>query len=246
MYRLYFLLLLFLVPNIIFAQWGKKQEYSFLEVSKIDIDGNDTDWDGLLMDVGDGAWSYGICKVGNEVYVAIQVKDQLLLQESLHEGLFVNISYTQKKRDGARIDYPYWDRERKRAFKNLDDYQDVSHYKEKMLEYVSGYLVKGFSRVRDGILAIDNDYGIKANVSFIDNKVLFYEVKIPVALIDLQTDKVSIQVGVNTGYSQLKRLSKHSTSGRNVYGRGALYMKNRLKNPFSFPTDVWVTGTIKN
>ena len=181
--------------------------------------------------------------------VAIEVKDEGLIKEAFRAGLFVNISYDEKKKDGSRLYFPYWDRERKKALANDEEIKN-GNIEQEFLNNVNGYLVIGFGKVRDGLLALDNDYGIDAKVNYQKNKSLIYEARIPLELVGLKSDKIAVQLGVTTQYSLLKKASQaqYNQYRRNMspmMGMGRPMLQSTLKNPYKGDTEVWVIDTIE-
>lgn len=247
MYKLSFLLLCVILPNLTFAQKNKKVNYTFSKAENISIDASLNDWDGHLTTVPGDLWSFAVAEQNNELFVAIVVKDLQLQREAFRGGLFVDISYTDKKKEGARLQFPYWDRERRRALANDEELAN-KNFEEELLNNVNGYFLSGFGRVRDGVLAISNDYNIQAKVKIDSNKCLVYEARIPLGLVGLKTNDLAINLGINTYYNQMKKIASNSNRNRNMSPMmmGRPTMSNTLKNPFSSDTDIWVFDKIKN
>lgn len=248
MYKLYFILLCFILPSQVLAQKNKKVDYTFSNLSTIQVDGYLTDWGDALHTANGGLMRFGVNEHNGVLCVAIEVEDPQLKHEVFRSGFFINISYDDKKKDGARLYFPYWDRERKRALVNNDDLtpENVEH---EFLNNVNGYYVMGFGRVRDGLLSLANDYNIQAEVKYIDNRILRYEARIPLELAGVKSNKIAVQVGVSTQYMLLKKAQQNSKTRNNTayYSmmRGRPIMQNTLKNPFNGETDVWVIGELK-
>jgi hypothetical protein len=247
MYKLYFLLLCVILPNLTFAQKNKKVNYIFSQAENISIDASLNDWEGQLTNVPGDLWSFAVTEQKNELFVAILIKDLQLQREAFRGGLFVDISYTDKKKEGARLQFPYWDRERRRALAN-DDELASKNFEEELLNNVNGYFLTGFGRVRDGVLAVENDYNIEAKVKIDSNKCLVYEARIPLNLVGLKSKDIAVNLGVNTQYGLLKRAASNSNRNRNIspmmMGRPTLH--SSIKNPYTGETDVWVFDKIKN
>ncbi|MFD2554066.1 hypothetical protein [Sphingobacterium tabacisoli] len=239
--------ILFLIcccPFVLFAQKKKKQDYTFQNVEKVALDGNLTEWSDKLYNPESDFWSFGVSKNGDKLFIAVRVKDDMLQREALRNGVFVNISYNEKKKEGAKLVYPFVDRERLRAL-SQDDGFDANNIKDELLKSVRGYLISGFSKVVDGLLSFDNTYGIQAVARFDEQNVLVYESVIPLELIDFKSDRVAVQVGINTQFFQMKKTgdSRNRPSNVQVYGAGPT--GTVLKNPYKEETMVWLFGTIK-
>lgn len=248
MKKLCIVLLCFVLPCLAFAQKRKKENYQFAPVGEIHIDGNMDDWGNNLTTFDGNVWSFGVGEQNNFLFVAIVIKDPQLQQEALRGGLFVNVSYNDKKKEGARLQFPYWDRERRRALANNEEIRD--NFQQEVLKNVNGYFLSGYAKVRDGVLAIENDYNIEAKVRLDSNKVLYYEARIPLDLIGLKSENVAINLGVNTNFALLKRAAAQANKTRNtnmmypIMGRPM--MQSSPKNPYKVDTEVWVIDKIRN
>lgn len=239
--------ILFLIcfcPFVLFAQKKKKQDYTFHKVDKVVVDGNLTDWEGKIYNADSEFWSFGVCTDGAKLYVVVCVKDDMLQREALRNGVVVNLSYNEKKKGGAQLLFPYVDRERLRAL-GQDEDLNVNNIKEELLKSVRGYQISGFSKVLDGLLSFDNTYGINAVARFDDKNILVYESEIPLDLINFKSNKIALQVGINTQFFQVKKVMDSTNRPSNVRIYGANPTGATLKNPYKEETMVWFQGTIK-
>ncbi|MCA5005881.1 hypothetical protein [Sphingobacterium bovistauri] len=248
MYKLSFILLCFILPNLSFAQKNKKVNYTFSNLSTIEVDGYLTEWGDALHTAYGDLFRFGVNEHNGELVVAIEVEDEQLLHEVFRSGFFINISYDDKKKDGARFYFPYWDRERKRALINNEELVP-ENIADEFLNNVNGYYVMGFGKVRDGLLTLDNDYNIRAEVKYIDKKMLRYEARIPLDLVGVKSNKIAVQVGVSTQFMLMKKAQQNSNVRNNTsyyqFMRGRPMVQNTLKNPFKGDTDVWIIDEFK-
>src|SRR5690606_12985253 len=122
------------------------------------------------------------------------------------------------------------------------------NFEEELLNNVNGNYLSGLGRVRDGVIAINNDYNIQTKGRIDNNKCLDYEAKIPLGCVGLKTNDLAINLGINTYYNQMKKIASNSNRNRNMSPMmmGRPTMSNTLKNPFSSDTDIWVFDKIKN
>lgn len=237
-----YILFLFCCPLFLFAQKKKKQEYLFQQVDNIVLDGQLTEWSDKLYNANSDLWSFGVVVQGGKVYVAVRIKDEMLQREALRNGIFVNLSYNEKKKEGAKLLYPSVDRERLRALSQDEDL-DRNNIKAELLKSVRGYQISGFSKVVDGLLSFDNSYGIRAKAQF-EGDILLCESEVPLDLIKFESDRIAIQVGVNTQFFQMKKVVDATPSPNNVRIYGAS-PKPTVKNPYKEETAVWFFGNIK-
>ncbi len=239
--------ILFLIcccPFVLFAQKKKKQDYTFQKIEKVALDGNLAEWSDKLYNPDSDFWSFGVSKNEDKLFVAVRIKDDMLQREALRNGVFVNISYNEKKKEGAKLVYPFVDRERLRALSQNEDL-DASNIKDELLKSVRGYRISGFSKVVDGLLSFDNTYGIQAVARFDENNILVYESVVPLELIDFKTDRIAVQVGINTQFFQMKKMGDSRNRPSNVQIYGASPTGGVLKNPYKEETEVWLLDSIK-
>lgn len=248
MYKLSFVLLCFILPSLSFAQKNKKVKYTFSNLSTIEVDGYLKDWGDALQSAEGDLFRFGVNEHNGELIVAIEVEDSQLKNEVFRGGFFINISYDEKKKDGARLYFPYWDRERKRALVNNADLAP-ENIEDEFLNNVNGYYVMGFGKVRDGLLSLENDYNVHAEVKYVDRKVLRYEARIPLELVGVKSNTIAVQVGVTTQYSLMKKAQKNSNTRYNAsyyqMMRGRPMIQNTVKNPFKGETEVWVIDQLE-
>lgn len=242
MNKLYIFLIIYLAPLALFAQ--KKHDFVFREMQDVKVDGDLEDWNGKLYNEDSDLWSFAISKGSDKMFVAVRIKDEMLQREALRNGIFVNLSYDSKKKDGAKLVFPYVDRERLRALSQDEDRKD-DNVKNDLLKSVRGYWIMGFSKVVDGLLSFDNMYGIRAFVQMHESGELHYESEIPLDLIKFKENRVAVQIGINTHFSQIRKIISNNTQPQNVRIYGAASTPPPLKNPYKEDTSVWIFGNIK-
>lgn len=243
MNKLYTFILISLLPFCAFGQRKGKVQYTFQEGSNVTLDGEIKEWN--LYHPDSEIWSFGVSKYQDDLYVAVRIKNEQLQLEALRLGIFVNISYSDKRKAGAQLVFPFVDREKMRAMLQ-DDNRDEKNLKQDMLNSVRGYSIKGFSKVVDGILSLENQYQLKAFVHLDEKEGMIYEAKIPLNLIKFEKEDIAVQIGVNTNFMQMQQLSQQVSRPTNIsgmYGRGPTMKKPT--NPYKEETSVWFTGKIK-
>lgn len=234
----------FIIPFFVFSQKKNKDDYSIQSIQGFVLDGYTEEWNSKFYNNDSELWSFAVAVVDDKLVCAIKVKDKNLQMEALRSGMFVDIHTDGKKKNGASFVYPFPDRERMRALiQDEDRVQEIS--KEELLGSSRGYFIKGFSKVVDGLLSFDNEYGIQSVVKVDKEGVLHYESVIPLQLLDKKSSSLAIQLGVNTKYSALKRTSRESARPMNVRIYGAPQGRPELKNPYKEDTSAWVYGNLK-
>jgi len=246
--KYYWLILGILLPVLSFSQKKKKdQQYTFLSIPDIVVDGDLSEWEGKFYNADSELWQCALSREGNHIYAAVIVKDPSLLLEAIHRGVILNLSYDTKKKEGARLLFPVADRESVRALQQDPD-RDGTDIRADVLKSCRGYFVYGFDKVRDGILSVQNDYGIKAVAKLDSNNILNYEAVISLDLVRFKSDNIAVQLAVNTQYMLMQKVARERNNTMGMYGYGyGMYRPTQptLKDPYSEKTEIWVTGSIK-
>jgi len=207
----------------------------------VEVDAELDEWAELLTPVGNGedtAWSHAVAFDAENLYIAMRIKDKILQQEAVRGGLLVNVNMKNKKQDGSLFLFPVPDRELVKEFTNENKNQNKDA-RAALIDFARGYQVKGFDRLLDGLLSLENTYGLKAKVKIGDDDELNYEAKIPLSTLALNNSKqtIAVRVGVNTQWMQIQRIRNNNRRGQ---GRSI----QNLKNPYDFDIDVWLEGEI--
>ena len=234
-----------LLPLLSFSQKKKKPtDYTFLSLPQVVVDGDVSEWEGHFYLAENELWHCALSRDADHLYAAVVIKDQSLQNEAILRGIIWNISYNHKKREGAQLIFPLADRESLRALRQDEDY-DRENIRQDMLHTTRGYFVKGFTRVRDGLLSLQNDYGIQAVAKIDSNQYLCYEAVVPLDLIKFKSDEIAVQLLINTQYHQLHQATKERTP--NYSGMYGIYrpVGSTLRNPHREETEIWVVDTLK-
>lgn len=232
------------------AQKSQKGAEIYMDISAT-IDGVLDEWEGKLISIdADSSWSYAVSYDGTHLYVGIAVKDITLQQEAVRNGFLFNINTEGKTKEGAHLYFPIPDRESVREMLK-DSRGEEQDMRLALLDKVRGYYVKGFDGVLDGLLSLNNSYGVQAIAEIDEGNILNYEAKIPMSILSIKTHpyKIAVQVGVNTRwhqYQQYQKANRRAAQSNNVWGRAMAGSTGRgLKNPYSYNTEVWLFGEIK-
>ena len=244
-YKHYFWIIGILLPLLSFSQKKKKPaDYTFLSLPNVVVDGDLTEWEGHFYRADSKLWQCALSRDADHLYAAVVIKDPALQNEAILRGIVLNMSYNHKKKDGARLIFPLADRESLRAIRQDEDH-DRKNIKQDLLHTTRGYFVRGFTKVRDGLLSLHNDYGIQAVAKIDSNQYLRYEAVIPLDLIKFKSDEIAVQLLINTQYHQLQQATKERTP--NYSGMYGIYRPQgpTLRNPYSEETEIWIVDTLK-
>jgi len=169
--------------------------------SAIKIDGDLSEWgDSLRYYFEKQDLRYEIANDGAHLYVAMQVKDGAWQMQALHQGFNFTINKEGKKKDGASITFPLPDRESLRALAAKDKDEKPSDARKGILGTVRGIYVKGMTDVVDGLISLENNYGIKTAVAIDSNDALCYEAVIPLKRIGISfndTGELAFNIKIN-------------------------------------------------
>lgn len=223
------------------AQENVRKSGDLYKSLSVNVDAELDEWTELLTPVGneeDTAWFYAVAFDTENLYIAMQIKDKILQQEAVRGGFLVNINTKNKKQDGSLLLFPVPDRELVKEFTNENKNQNKDA-RAALIDFARGYQIKGFDRLLDGLLSLENTYGLKAKVKIGDDDELNYEAKIPLSTLALSNSNqaIAIRVGVNTRWMQIQRIRNNSRRGQG----GSI---QNVKNPYDFDIDVWLQGEI--
>lgn len=246
MIKQYFLFVILILPYFLFAQKKNKEEYFIRDISGIIIDGSSAEWKSHLYKSDSELWSFGVTMDKQKICAKVIIRDKKLIDEAVRNGILFNISYSDKKKDGARLLFPRLNLEKLENIVGEEALEERKITPEELIQSTKGYYVAGFNKVVDGLLSFNNQYGIQATSKIDESGYLIYESEIPLQLIDFKTNIVAVQLGVNTQYSNMQKILKSNSSSlrsRGYYGRASNTPSQ--KNPYNEPTEVWFTGSIK-
>ncbi|SMG46405.1 hypothetical protein SAMN05660862_3300 [Sphingobacterium psychroaquaticum] len=176
-----------------FAQ--KKEAVDFHVNKSIIVDGDLSEW-ATWADVGNqGKWFYQIAHDAQNIFVAVRVKDPTLQNLVARNGVILNFMADHKKKKDRIFVYPFPDREVKRAMLQVD-FDPAKDYKSDLISRTRGYYVSGFPTIIDGLLSLQNNYGLKAEAR-IQDSVLCYEAIIPKSLVTIVDHKMVLKISIN-------------------------------------------------
>jgi len=244
MLKRYILFILLAFPIFLFAQKKSKEKFTFQEVANIKLDGDLGEWGSGLYHEESDVWSFGIATAQNRLFAAVRIKDPQLINEAIRNGVLLNISYSNKKKDGAKLIYPRLNMEKLEGSVEEEFRGDIS--KDKLIASARGYYISGFSRLVDGLVSFNNQYGIRAICKIDSLGSLVYEAEIPLELIKFQTNEIAVELGINTQYTQMKKVSAARPQS-NIMGVYGVRQTNKrsIKNPYEEDTSVWFMGVIR-
>src|SRR5690606_8153453 len=139
----------------------KKQKIVIQSLSDVAIDADLAEWDTLNNVAEEGSWFYQLAQDASNLYVAIRVENPMIQHLAARNGILLTVQSNKKNKDDSQFLFPYPDNEVKRAMRSEEHSADLD-VKTAFISRSRGYLVYGFPTVPNGLLALENGYGIQA------------------------------------------------------------------------------------
>lgn len=156
------------------------------------VDGILDDWNGsvLLYDFPGQDLNFELRNDNRLIYVAVQVVDQDRQLQALSQGVSFMINVGGKRREGPRVVFPIADRLAFRTIMSSDNEERPEDMRLGALQAVRGVFVNGFEEILDGMISLDNQYGIEAFATIDSLDVLNIEMAFPISYLKLsEADK---------------------------------------------------------
>ncbi len=215
--RLYLIsIVTFFITSSVFAQ--KAQKVTLESTDDVEVDTNLAEWSQLTNVGGEGLWFYKLSKSEDAIHLAIRVLDPLLQQMAARNGIVFSVVSQKKNKVDAQLIFPFPDGEVKRAMRN-EDVDPSRDNKKELIERSRGYYVQGFLHVPNGLLALQNSYGVHAKAKVLDD-ALTYEAHIPKRILEDKEKPLILKIGINDGFSFLPVAKNRPVPARSNYGYG--------------------------
>lgn len=213
--RLYLILIVtFFSISTVFAQ--KVQKVTLETLDGVDIDGNLDEWPPLIDVAGEGLWCYQLVNSADHIHLAVRVMDPLLQQMAAQNGIVFSVVSQKKSKSDAQLIFPFPDGEVKRAMRDGDADPNQDN-KEAFIERSRGYYVQGFLDIPNGLLSLQNSYGVQAKAKVLAGG-LAYEARIPKRALEENKKPLILKIGINDGFSYLPVAKNRATPARRSYG----------------------------
>lgn len=207
----------------------KKQKIVIQSLSDVAIDADLAEWDTLNNVAEEGSWFYQLAQDASNLYVAIRVENPMIQHLAARNGILLTVQSNKKNKDDIQFLFPYPDNEVKRAMRSEEHSADLD-VKTAFISRSRGYLVYGFPTVPNGLLALENGYGIQA-IARMDSEKLFYEAVVPKSLLDYIAPVATLKLGVYDGFTPLISTKKVVSGGsRGRYGSDRGRQASRSKD----------------
>jgi hypothetical protein len=182
------------------ANGQSKSRVKFLQTwaDQIQVDGNLDDWDLSAFSVyKEQDLTFNLSNDQNHLYFAIRVADQERQVRLLSQGISLTINTDGKKRPGLSIRYPVADRLALRELLSPDNDHGPEDFRLAALEAVRGIYITGFEHLLDGMLSLNNQYGILGRAQVDEEDALCIEFQIPIKHLHLTQAQETAELAYN-------------------------------------------------
>jgi len=193
--------LLFAVPAL--AQQNTDISAGIKAPTTVKVDGKLTEWGTLPAYNKNTALRYTLANDAKNLYLAITCTDQANINKLLAGGLTftVNTEGKKKEKDAAVIVYPMPGRGGMRGFRmggnrggqgaTAPDTAAIVAAHKQSVTAAKELSITGVKEITDTLVSIYNTYGIKTGITFDTKGNMFYELAIPLNLLQLNPDKAT-------------------------------------------------------
>jgi hypothetical protein len=172
------------LPNI--------QETSMRAPATIKIDGKRPEWDNKIQAINKAtSISYTISNDDDKLYLVVLASDLDIANKIINAGLTFTINGSGRAHDegGMAITFPFLYKKDHRDYSPLLDYdREVTIWNQQLTAKIKDIKVAGIKGINDTI-SMYNQEGIKAALLFGEDRVLTYELAIPLKYLELSLKK---------------------------------------------------------
>lgn len=158
---------------------------------KLQIDADFSDWqeDSLQYFYEDQGLKYSIANDNEYLYVYIQVPHQMQQLKAIYNGFNITINTEAKEKPGPSVIFPLPDKAALRAVNEESSTEKAVNRREFGLKTVRAIFVRNFDGIVDGMISINNNYGIRPAAKIDSADILNYELAIRLDEIGIDKSK---------------------------------------------------------
>jgi hypothetical protein len=196
----------------------------------IKVDGKHTEWGTLPAYNKSTTLRYTLANDANNLYLAITTTDQPNINKLLGGGLTLSVNRQGKKNeeDAAVIEYPMAGQFNARSFRGgrggrqgdaaLDTAAIIAARKQ-AITAAKELSITGVKEITDTLVSIYNTYGIKTGITIDNNGSLYYELAVPLKLLELSAEKAT-EIAYNIKLNGIQFGGGNRQPGGNRQGGG--------------------------
>lgn len=190
------------------------------------IDGDLTDWGAELKN------EYAAQKLNYEIrnddqyfFVAVRILDQQRQMQAITQGISFMLNTEGKKKNGPAIVYPVVDRIAFRSTMSAENDNRPEDMRQGALQSVRGIQVMLLGNLPDGLISLDNQYGVRARASIDQDDALCIEMRLPIGLVGsrsaLEQARLAYNLKINGRSALVPRQGQIPQAGRMGQGSGS-------------------------
>ncbi len=193
-------LLLIIAPCTVNAQ-RNSTHHPLLKAQGLMVDGKLSDWGTeLKTTLAVQGIEYEMRNDDANLYIAYRVKDPVQQLKVFTQGVQWMFNLSGKRRDGPFIVFPVVDRISVRSLMSVDNDFTPDELRVALKDAVRGVRVQQMGNLLNGLISLNNEYGLLMAVEMDEEDALCMEVKIPLHLLaekeSLVGKKIAYQVSV--------------------------------------------------
>lgn len=212
-----------------FGQRASTQEVEITWAEHMQVDGDLSDWGGELAHQFQGQkLSYEIKNNDSHLFLAIMIQDMDRQMQALQQGISFIINKDGKKRPSSQMVFPVADRIAFREIMSADNDARPEDMRDGAMQAVRGIFVSDMPGLKDGMISLNNQYGMQAQVALDEEKNLIVEMSIPLERLEIDrrrdVEDLAFNIKIN---GVIIPISHSSSNNAGMYGRYGYPAYNR-------------------
>ena len=205
------------------AHAQKNQTIESIWKNNVEINGNLNEWgDSLSYYFSDQDLHYSFTNDDTHLYIAIRVKNKDKQTQAVFNGFKISFNINGKKKEGPSLTFPLPDRAALRALVS-QEFDKPKDPREGAISTIRAYHVQDFPNILDGLISLDNNYGIKASVLIDSADHLCYESAIRLDQLNLPVHQKDFAINVKINGVIRSQYTNSNTINRRGYPYGYGY-----------------------
>lgn len=175
-----------------------------LWATDLQVDGDLSDWGGELKHQSTAQkLNYEIRNDEQQLFIAVRIEDEQRQVEAITRGISFMLNDEGKRREGPAILFPAVDRIGFRAMMSSANENRPDDIRTAALQSVRGIQVMRMGDLLDGLISLDNQYGVQAVAMIDEDNVLCIEMQLPLSLVSgkRQNENTPIAYNIKVGGS---------------------------------------------
>jgi len=166
----------------------------------VTVDGDLSEWEGSLQHLyARQDMEFELRNDDKYIYLAVRVTNLDRQIQALGSGISFTVNTSGRKREGPRITFPIADRITFRGLmsESFSEEERPVDTRVAALKSVRGIQVQQFDHLLDGMISMDNQYGIRAAAAIDTTEALCVEIQLPIHLLNIPEDPANREMAYN-------------------------------------------------